>query len=235
MAKPDTRDHMVRALEAMSAQMTAALPDHETARQLRAEMNGLRLKAEALDNVNQRRSPLETPAAHAMKVAKRARAFDSEVTAALNRSSQLWAKAREAADRRIAEKVDLRPDAFASEIRSAFRTLSPQKQNDLIKELVDSNRGPELAAIVKAPVVLTGITEAQRAVYEQSIIARHAAPEFEEMGLLDEVYEITVAGTRAAGSFAKSLNDPAKLAAIESAAASADEADAAFNQTLNGG
>lgn len=206
--------------------------EHATGRRMKAELTRLRLAAEALDRQNATRSPLDTPAAHAMKVAKNARTFAQEASNTLNRAGKIWADGYLETQKRIDQKVNLTPDAFAGEIRATFRTLPPKQQAKLIEELVNSNRGPELAAIVKAPSILTGISDSQRKTYEDMILARHAGEEVAELAQLDEVFQAVSTATRAAGEFAAELSDPAKLAPIESAAGEADAAGEAFNQAL---
>lgn len=233
MAKPDARHPMVKAIEAIASRMTAGLGEqHPTARQLHAEANRIRQGAEALDRVNSNPSPLDTAEAHAMKVAKLARKFEGEVTAYVNRSSQIWAAGRTDAQRRIDEKINLKPDAFASEIRAAFRSLPAKKQGQLIQDLVDGNRGPELAAIVRAPSVLTGIPDSERQAYEQMIVTRHAGAEHEELAQVDEIYESISVISRSAASMAKSFIDPSSIDRIERADAAASEARSAFDQSF---
>lgn len=230
MAK-DKRDAMVKAIEVISQRMIADLPDHARAMQLQAEVNRLKLRAEALDNVNARRSPLDTPAAHALKVAKLARKFNSETTEMLNRAARIYGDAINEAQARIDAKVNLRPDSFASEIRAAFRSMNSKAQAELIKQLVTENRGPELAAIVRAPSILTGISDQERATYEKMIVDLHAGPEADEIAKMDDVWSAVHAATRAAGTMVAELTDPHILRDIEQQAAAADEASAAFNQS----
>ena len=71
---------MVKAMEAIAGRMLKDIgDDHRTGLQLQAEVNRLRMRAEALDNANARRSPLDTPAAHAIKIAKMARMDRAEL------------------------------------------------------------------------------------------------------------------------------------------------------------
>jgi len=231
--KPDRRDHRVKAMEAIVGRMLADLgEEHDTGRRMKAEVVRLRMAAEALDRQNAKRNPLDTPAAHAMKVAKNARTFDREITNTLNRALKIWGEGYQKLQSRIAEKVNLTPDAFASEIRAAFRNMPPKQQSKLIADLVESNRGPELAAIVKAPSILTGISDSQRDSYEKMILARHAGAELDEIAKLEEAWGAVTTISKTAGEFAAELTDPNKLAAIESAAGEADAAGEAFNQAL---
>jgi hypothetical protein len=223
---------MVKAIEAIGERMHRDLPDHATARQLRAEVNAVRLKAEALDRVSRTRSPLETPAAHVVKVANLSRSFDREVTAMLNRAARTWGDGIMDAQRRIDDKVNMKPDAFAGEIRAAFRGLNSKAKVQLVQQLVDQNRGQELAAIVKAPAILTGISEQERESYAKMIYSRHASAEMDELAKLEQFFEAVTAVSRAASTMVKDLTDPVKLAQIERDAAEADAAAAAFTQSL---
>ena len=228
----DTRDPMVKAIEAIGGRMVKDLPDHPTAKQLQGMVNRLHGATEALDRVMTNRNPLDTPDAHALKVAKMARKLDTEILASLNQSGRIWADGVQAVQRRIDEKVDLRPDAFATEIRGAFRGLDSKAKAALLKELVEGNRGPELAAIVRAPSVVAGISDKEKADYEKAIVGKHAAAEIDEQDKLGEVFEAIMVAHRAATDFAKRLTDPDKVAAIERGAAQAAAAGAAFDQSL---
>ena len=232
MAKPAHRHHSVRALQEIARRMIKGMEEHSTARRLQAELNRLALGAEALNNVAANRSPLDTPEAHALKVGRMSKKFDAEVSATINRAADIWREGRRDAERRIDEKVNLKPDAFAAEIRAAFRGMDSKARHKLISELVDGNRGPELAALVKAPTSLTGLPEQERAAYEKAIMARHASAELEELQQLDGLLESVTTVTFTAGKFARSLTDPAQLAQIERDAAEAEAAGAAFAQSL---
>lgn len=235
MAKPDPRHHMVKAIEAITDRMlTDSNKDHNTVRNMRGELTRVRMGAEALDRLNATRSPLDTPQAHALKVAKKAKTYHSEVTAALNRAMQTWAQGYGDAQNRMIDKINLRPDAFASEIRAAFRTLNTKEKMNLVRQLVDENRGPELAAIVKAPSVLTGLSDADRDAFEKAIFAKHAAAEMAELEMLEEAMHTFNAAANASAMLVKELTDPAQIAAIERSASEAEAAEASFNQALSG-
>lgn len=224
-------DHRVRALS-HHAKRLEEKHGSEAARRLRAEINRLYSGAEALDGVAASRSPLDTDAAHIKKVATVARKFDQEVLAVINRAGQIYRESREAVQRRIDEKVNLKPDAFAQEIRATFRTLNRKDKVQLLGQLVKENRGPELAAIVRAPSILSGISDEERANYERAIIGIHAGPEVAELEDMDAALEESFSATRVATSFASSLINPGKVAAIEQGDAAATAAVEAFNQSI---
>jgi len=225
-------DPMVSAIAAMVDRMTNNIGDHPVARQLKAEAERLQRGAEALDSVRRNRSPLDTKEAHTLKVAKAARKYEAEIEAARGRAHEIFGRGASEINGRIVEKVDLRPSAFAQEIRTAFRELDSQGKVKLINELVDGNRGPELAAIVDAPSVLTGISDQQRAMYRQAIISKHAADEVDEQEKLSEVFFASLDTAKAATGLVRRLVDPGELAHIEHVDAQAKEASAAFNESL---
>lgn len=233
MSKP--LHHKVKALAAMADRMAKMIDDRggsRTAGQMQAEVNRLKAGAEALDKVRANRSPLDTPEAHALKVAKLAQKFDREVTAAINRFGSIVHEGLQAVQKRIDEKIDLRPNAFAEEIRAAFRTLDRKAKLQLLGDLVRDNRGPELAAIIKAPPLLSGLPAADIASYEKAILSTHAGDEVAEQAWLGEMFETSITAANTAGDLARSFIDPSELARIERADALASEAGAAFDQSI---
>lgn len=230
MAKPDPRHPLVKAVDYMASNMLADLGgDHVLGRQLQAEVTRLGKKAEALDAVRARRNPTETPAAHALKVSKLARAFDAEIAQAKGRLTQSWGAGVSEVYRRIEDKANLKPDAFAGEIRTRLSQMSAKDRDAQLKRWIDENRGPELAAITKAPPMLSGLSGQETAMWEAAHIERHAASDVAEAKALDEVYAIITSATKAVGDFARELTDPETIAAIESGAAAADAASDAYS------
>lgn len=225
-------DHAARALQAIAARMTKGLPDHPTARALQSEVTRLANGATALDNARASRSPLDTAEAHALKVGKMSKAFDRSVTDTIARAGAAFRAGLQDAQRRIDQKVNLVPDAFAQEIRAAFRNMDGKAKAKLVNQLVEENRGPELAAIVKAPAILTGISEEQRASYEKMIISRHAGDELDEITNIEEVFSAVLTATETAGNLSKRFSDPVELAKIERADSAAKAAGDAFEQSL---
>lgn len=202
--------------------------------QFHAEAARLRSAAEVLDNARQRRSPLETPAAHAVKVAKAARKFGTEATAGLNRVIALSGRAQAELQKRIDEKANLIPNEFAKEIRERFHGMKKGDQGKQIEQWLDQGKGPEMAAILRAPSMLTGLNDDQKARYEQAFVAKHASDLLAEQASVSEVFDSYLAADRAATDLVRSLTDPRQLAEIERGAEEADAAWAACDQTLSG-
>lgn len=123
----------------------------ESPQRMEAEaLNRLHGNADALDNLRANRSVHDTAETHALKVGKAAGKFDREITAMMNRAGEVLRQGLQDAQSRIDAKVDLRPNAFAQEIRTAFRGMGPKDKAEWIKRLVDENDGPAMAAIVNS-------------------------------------------------------------------------------------
>lgn len=230
---PKAPHHKVRALAEIAERMIGDLGENAAARKLQAEVNRLHAGAAALDGVRLNRSPLDTTAAHALNLGKLARQFSKETTVGLNRSIEVFREANRDIDRRIGEKVDLRPDAFAEEIRSAFRGLSRAEKLKELGRLVKENRGPELAAIVRAPGILSGLTDEDRANYERSIVGMHAAEEVAERKALEEVFDAVHSAQQVASGIVEEFSDPLRLAEIERGDEAARAANDAFAQSID--
>lgn len=214
------------------AAIVERLPQHPSTESIRSEAAKLRERAVALDAVHSSRNPLVTPAAHALNVAKLGRTLDKETTAALNRTIADVSSRREGIDRRIADKVNLRPDAFASEIRIAFRALPAAERLPLVSRMIEEKRGPELAAILDAPTLLTGLTAEQSSAFRLQMMSTHAAAELAEMEQLEEALEALFVAADASGAFVRDLTNPGKLQAIERDAAAAEAASADFLNSI---
>jgi hypothetical protein len=222
----------VSALTAI-AERVGKLGDHKTGNQLLAQVNRLRNGATALDNVNTKRSPLDTPAAHALKVAKHARTYDKEITSALNHCIGAHQAFLDDINRRIADKVNFKiGDEDAREVRAVFRAMKHADRMKALDKLVKEGRGPELHAVVSGTELTTGIHENMRTAFRESFIAKHAAPELEERERINEAWESFMAAEKAAGRYVQELTDPGKLSAIERADADAREAGDSFTQAL---
>ena len=227
-----SRAHQVPAIAHIAKRLAESVGDNHHARVILSELNRIHGAAEALDRVRLNRSPLDTPEAHMKKVADMARKFDRETTAAINRMSTALREGTADLQRRVGDKVKLTPDRYEAEVRSVFRNMPDVDRLKFLAQLVDENRGPELAAIVKAPLSLTGIKEDIRSRFEEAIIAKHAPAEFDQLQSLGSVHSEALAVTNVASDFTKAITNPAELARIERGASEAADAGTAFDQAL---
>lgn len=206
---------------------------HPVATEMRGDVARLHAAAAALDNVRNNRSPLDTEAAHALKLAKQARRFDPQITAVINAAMERHRSASDNLRKRIDEKVNFKIDPDdAREIRAVFRSMKHAERVEALEKLLKNGRGPELHAIVSGTELTTGIDDKMRLAFRDSYVAKHAAEEMAEREALQEDLDSLLAATRAAGDFVKELTDPGKLASIERADAEANAAGEAFDQVF---
>ncbi len=211
-------------LEHMAAKLTEKLPrgEHVSLRKLQAEILRLRDGVNALGTLNSTPNPTETQATHERRVAVAAGKFDKSITATRDRMQSIVKEGLWEIAKRIDLKVNLHQDGFASEVRASYRLMSGVEKAAVLHELAESNRGPELAALIKSPRLLTGISEEMQSRFENFIIAKHAPDEYYEQAALMESFD---AALLVAPDFARDMAteyaDPVKLAKI-----AADEAAA---------
>jgi hypothetical protein len=228
-------DPKVRALRAIAERLTAKLPGegHAASHQVHHHVTRLADAAEALHTLRLTRDPSQTDAAHTKKVCLAAERLNKDVTATLNGILKITGDGHANIDARINAKTKLNPDAYASEVRAVYRSKSATDQMQLLKEFVDQNRAAELAAIIKAPTSLTGMSEEHRQRWESAFIAKHAPEELAERALLEDAFSDATVSTRTAGELATAYSDPLKLAAIQKAEAVAAAAQQAFDAKVS--
>jgi hypothetical protein len=201
----------VRALIALAQRFASKLPSgegHAAWRQIFAQVSSLTEAAQALHNLRVTRNPTETDGANKKRVSIAAERLGKETTATINRIIKITGDGHADIAARIRAKVKLQPDSYASEVRAVYRGLSRTEQIKMLKEFVEQNRGPELAALIKAPVSLTGMSEKLRQRYESAFIARHAPAEVSEDTALEEAFDEAMVSTRAAGEIADAYAEP---------------------------
>ena len=224
------------ALNHLVERVVRGLPEegHAASRRLQAEVRRLRNGVEAMGKLHVMKNPLDSAPMHEKKVSSAARRLATEVSAAHERLHTIVREGLIDISARIKSKVNLEPDGFAAEIRSAFRNMEKADQFTLLNELVKANRGAELAAIVKSPAILTGISPELQAQYAELIVSHHAPAEFAEQAALMEAMNVTLTATSVARKAAEDYSDPIKLASIERGESDAAAADAAFANAFSG-
>lgn len=188
----------------------------------------------AVTSLHSHRNPMETDGAHTKRVASAAQAYEKDVGATRERARKFITDGLTNIDKQIASKTNLFPDPrYEAEIRSVFRSLTHTERLKFLNELHEQGRGPEFAAIIKAPRSLTGITEDMRSKYESSFISKHAAAELLDRDALNDALATVEVVARTAAEVAQAYNDPAKLAEIAKAEAAAAEAAKVFESSVS--
>lgn len=220
----------ISTLTNLADRITAKLPDngHAATRNLYNAVARLRVGLETIETLNNTPSPTEAAGAHQKRIMAAAAKLAEKVTTIRERLHEITRDGLAEIDARIAQKVRLVPNEYAAEIRAQFRNMDSKAQFHLLRDLAENNRGPELAAIVKAPAILTGLSEEVARNYTQVIVAKHAPDEMAEQEALIAGFSTAMLATDTANKAAQSFTDPAQLAALEKGEAAAAAAMDAF-------
>ena len=236
MATPrgEAKVHALKALVDRIAPAVSRSDIPPQMRQLYLQLSHLSDGASALFNLARDRDPTITNGEHVKRVAKAADKYARETTAVINASIRHLNSGLEESDARIRAKTRLNPDAYAQETRAAFRAFSPTQQAATLSQLIAENRGPELAALVCVPGMLSGLTDKQRTDYEAAFIAKHALEEVELQSELRSAHEHVLVATKTGYQLAQEFVDPVVLAEIAKAENAANAAAAAFADATMG-
>ena len=101
-----------------------------------------------------------------------------------NEVNPLIAGWRASADAERVKKANLVPDAFAGEIRAVFRGMAWPAQLQFMATATDRLDGAAVAAVLNAPLVLSGLTQDQAEQFREAYLNRtskSAAPVADEM------------------------------------------------------
>jgi len=179
--------------------------------------------------------PTQTKAAHDKKVIVTASKLNDRYKQTLKDVQVVLRDGLRDIQSRIDAKVSLKPDAFAQELRAAFRSMSHTERVTALVEMTKTNNGPALAAITEAPAMLSGVTEGQQKQYRDAIVQMHAPTECVEEAELLEAFNGTLAAMDVATALAKDLNNPGRLAEIDRGVNAAMAAEIAFDVPASGG
>ena len=215
--------YTVAAINTYAGRIRGRLPaeGHSHARQLETEVTKLANSATALGRVFDTQSPTEA-----------AKVFGGQVSATRDRIHAILKTGLEDIDGRARKTTGLKADRFEEEIRATFRSLDQDQKHSLLGELAENGKGAELAAIIDAPTVVTGITKEDVTRYREALETKHAPAEYRERNALTEAFIEAFDATTQGADLAGSLGDPARLALIERGEAAAAEALAAFNTAV---
>lgn len=225
---------LLNAIEAMTVTLSEATisEGHPARAALLAEVQRLGSAARALASLADAPDPTATSAAHAKRLMDAATKLIAQVTAARERLHKINREGLQDLENSIAAKVNLKPDGDAAEVRATFRTLGNTRQQQVLAELSNENRGPELAALILAKRTTTGLTKETCDRFRELIIATHAAEEHDQSEALMEAFLQAFDVTTTIVRFAERFIDPATRARIERGETAAAAAVAAFEQAV---
>lgn len=157
-----------------------------------------------------------TEDAHFLKVQKAAMKLNEQITKTMNAGMAIEREASNDAQRRMDEKVNLKPGANAGEIRAIFRSMDDTTRADFLNKLVAQNKAPELAAIIEVGSELTAfiLNDQQRAKYREAILNTHAPNELKELKAAHEDVQALFLVAKQIEKLADAFSDPYRLESI---------------------
>lgn len=223
------------ALEAITERITRNKPIHKNVAftQLQGLATNLRNAVEAIGKMHVTPNPTETKEAHIKRVSVAAGQLSTKVKDMQININNIAQQGIKDVNERISQKVNLVPDGHAAEIRQVFRSMKQSEQIKLLGQLAEENRGAELAAIVKVPALLSGVTPEIQARFHNFIVEKHAPEEWAEQNALMESMEAAFVASDVGKAVVAEYSDPLKLADIEKQEVLARQASEAFASTFN--
>lgn len=218
---------MAAALKALTARISERVPErllHGDPRfsKLLTRHEKLRSAVEALEDMRVNPNLSESGTQQAVKAAGMARELAAKITElrATTEADALSARGEFLAEAR--KQSGMQADGFAVELRQRFATLDPGERMRVLLDYAKTGRGPELAALLDAPRLLTGISDAQAADAQTLLFETVCCPDLmRTQGHYNDLVEHVAGGLLAAATAAEETQD---LRAMRAAVA----ADKAF-------
>jgi len=225
------------AIKQLAERITKDKPTHKNVAfiHLQGQANKLLSIVEAIGKMHATPNPIETREAHIKRVSTAAGQLSAKVKEMQASINDITTQGLRSVGERIDQKVTLVPDAYAAEIRQVFRSLKQVEQIKLLGQLAEGNKGSQLAAIVKAPAILSGIDPDLQSTFADLIVHKHAPEEWEEQASLMDAMKTAFIITDVGKNVVAEYSDPAKLAVITRQEEDAVKAQSAFNTTLSNG
>lgn len=205
-------------------------PEYTIAHSALGKLASLYGAIDALQTLHADRNPLETQAVQEKRIQQAVKKLETTAKEVGKQAENIIGDGIARLQGELDTKVKLKPNEYAAELRAQARTLDYDGKLKLLTELADANDGPMLAALIKAPSVLTGIPAEVSNRFTEHVYAKHAPEEWEELkDLLTLVTErLDIVNT--ALTAAKAYSDPVRLAEITAQEEAALRAQAHFDQ-----
>lgn len=235
MSKYDP-SYMAEAANQVASRMTARVGStgHTYLREMQAVIERLAVASGTLGKLMNSQSPTETQAAHAKKVGAAAKTVGDAVAKAKDQLNAIMGRGMRDIEARSRAKTGLKMNEFAAEIRASVRILSVEDKLRLFIDLAKEGRGAELAAVIDAPPLLTGVTPEMQQRAKDMLEGLFAKAEVDEREALAQGFADAFDMAAALAAMAGSLGDPRQLAEIERGEEAAAAAVEAFQAATRG-
>jgi hypothetical protein len=202
------------------------------AQSLLVEQRRILNAVDGIASMRQNPNSLETPAAHALKLSKAAAKLQSESANIKNKVLQTYLSYDIELGDAINDRLGIKENHYAPEIRAMYRSLNSKERLDLISEAIANNDGPTFAAIMLAPSAVTGIPAAMKADLTNNYYLKAAPDLYQEKLDLKDAVEGMMATIRAAEGISNEVQNPEVIRKIENEVQQAQAATNQFNSAL---
>lgn len=221
--------HMVETLR----QRVGDTPDRWHHRGIVATLGNLADTVKSLEDLARSRSPLETEGAHAHRIHQAAQKLEAAALEAQKRIGASVSAGYAELSTAIDSKAGLVENQDASEIRATIRAMPDKRRMEVLREAVQNNDPPVVAAIGLAHPLLTGLNDDFRQKMVEAFRETHAPEEYKARKELDELFNTSLTFLDTVRGAAKAATDPDYIAGILKADEHARNAQAAFNSSVN--
>lgn len=211
-------------------------PDYEGNNAIKFTRNVLKAFSDNvlyLDELRVNRSPMDTPATHAKKVAKAVDDAQRNITPSVTNARNAIAGEIKSIDAELDAAAGLKANPrFENAVLARFQSMKPADHAGAIDKMIAAGDMASLATLIDAPAIVSGIDTGLQSTIRDRVL-RKIAP-----GKLAERAELVKADGKLQVAFNRSLGDFDRLkagcnrfdAAVAAAEALANRAPSGFNQ-----
>lgn len=187
---------------------------------------------EGITQMNETRNSLETPAAHAVKIAKAASKLAAEAGKIKETAYQEYMQYSVSLTTAIHERAGVQENKYASEIRAAYRALPFDERMPFIQKMIEQVDGASFAAIMQAPALLTGIDPEMNRQLTEAFYLKAAPDLYQEKQDLNEAMDCVAASLKIVEGDTRAYQDPELINRVDSEVKLSAEAADRFNAAL---
>ena len=188
---------------------------------------------DAIDELSRNRNPMETDAAHFKKVSLHAKNLKLKAEKAKRDIQDSMRQSVIKLEEETTAKTNLIEGKYSNEIRAAYRSMENSERAKAINQAIVEKDAPTVAAIVKAPAVLTGFTNDELTRY-QTEYKNLVAPDY--MGKLEGILDNEQLASTALNSAISASNeyiDNERYNEVERLEGLSLAAEGAFRESFN--
>lgn len=187
----------------------------------------------ALDEFRANPNPFDSYAAHHKKVQREAARVSTKIQTEMSEAFGKLKNSAAVLSDQIAQELNLNETQYAAEIRASLRGKSESERHKILNKAVKEKDSATVAAVIRAPGHLSGLSEEMQRRYENDFSAAHAGGLGAQLDAQLKEYERFNAMAKSADNIAASMFDSEELEAAENAARINEQALSAINESFS--